>query len=350
METTGGNMLGYVRVYEIVDGNESLIYEGSNIITFGFKNLISLLLSDELKINASDQMKLGYFQLGGNIVGNGTSSTESNIFSLSSPFVVSDYGEDSSFHTIALKPLKFTVNNLEEIGNANLTNFKADTTDQIFIPIPIKYRTKTYETSLDFRIKLMKGDCVGRTIKEAGLFIKNPNNYTRDVPLLAAYKRFPNGINKSSSSELIIDWSISFSQARVIDKIFTDIDEGYLGNISFGLDYNNIALSSTQTQYVSQITSDPIIPGLNNAFTIPIGNYLGPSGGGIPPGFLQPFVSLCLWYPDPSSGIPAPVSGDIRFLWKYIGNGYWIYLGYNSPYNQNNPGPYTGPTGGGGFP
>lgn len=337
-------MRGVVKVYQVLDGKKTLLFQEDNTLTFGFKNQIISLMTDDIILNVGDYYKISYFQLGGSTVGDGTASTSSNIYTLSAPFDIASYGDSTSFPTVSLHNLQFSSGNLGEVPESGFDGINISAGESLFVPINNRNRTKIYTASLDYRIKLTKTDCVGRTIREAALFIKNPYNYTNDVPMMAAYKRFPSGIIKSANNELIIDWSIMLYDIKVIDTSYTDAYAGHVKSLGFdGIEVTPIEDPCTAATFwgwpcLGQYSIPGLIPG---ALTVPMGGYLGPAGGGTPPAYLIPGQTYCFWTP-PFANATTPVSGEIRFQWKYLGYGYWIYLGYNNI-------PYQGPGGGGSF-
>ena len=55
-----------------------------------------------------------------------------------------------------------------------------------------------------------------QTIKEVGIFLKNPGGYGgQDVPYLAAYKWLPCPIEKNSEFSYLIDWEFSMADDSV---------------------------------------------------------------------------------------------------------------------------------------
>lgn len=341
-------MKGTVKVYEILDGKEALVYQGDNMLTFGFKNQIISLLSDDIVANAGDYYKINYFQIGDGLIGSGTSSTSSNVYTLSSPFDILDYGDGASFPTVALHNLEFSSGNLGAIPSGGFDGIKISAGESLFAPINRHNRTKVYAASLDYRIKLSKSDCANQTIKEVALYLKNPHNHTNDVPMMAAYKTFSSGIYKSDKSELIIDWSIMLYDVRVIDTTYTDAYPPHVDSIGFSNIHAQPALDPCEAAATSNggwlCLGGYAIPGhIQGALTIPIGGYLGPAGGGTPPSYLVPNQTYCFWAPNYTTGLAPAYAGEVRFNWRYEGYGYWIYLGYNTNV------PFQGPAGGGSF-
>lgn len=98
------------------------------------------------------------------------------------------------------------------IINPETTEPVLDTSAYGFAELAESRKLQLQNNSNKYRIFLDKGMAAGKTIKEIGLFIKNPNvDYNIDKPILAAYKALNFNLIKTSEFELMIDWSISIT-------------------------------------------------------------------------------------------------------------------------------------------
>lgn len=87
---------------------------------------------------------------------------------------------------------------------------------QDFVRIPDEYVTNHLDNITNVRLIVDEALANSQTIKEVGLFLKNPSGATgRDAPFLAAYKLLPCDINKTSEFSYIIDWELSFIDTSV---------------------------------------------------------------------------------------------------------------------------------------
>lgn len=84
------------------------------------------------------------------------------------------------------------------------------TSAQDFIRIPVGYTTNLNQTTTNVRLLLDEYLANGQTIKEVGLFMKNPGgNSGTDNPYLCGYKILTTPIQKNKEFSYIIDWELS---------------------------------------------------------------------------------------------------------------------------------------------
>lgn len=87
---------------------------------------------------------------------------------------------------------------------------------QDFVDIPDEYTTNHLDNITNVRLVVDEALANSQTIREVGLFLKNPSGATgRDAPFLAAYKFLPCDISKTSEFSYIIDWELSFMDTSV---------------------------------------------------------------------------------------------------------------------------------------
>jgi len=87
---------------------------------------------------------------------------------------------------------------------------------QYFVDVPSYNTTKLVDNTANIRVDIDRNLANSQTIREVGLFIKNPSGaLVKDVPFLAAYKLLPCDINKTSEFSYIVDWELSFTDNSV---------------------------------------------------------------------------------------------------------------------------------------
>tara|TARA_R110001583_G_scaffold69844_1_gene197966 strand:+ start:19874 stop:21685 length:1812 start_codon:yes stop_codon:yes gene_type:complete len=89
------------------------------------------------------------------------------------------------------------------------------TSSQDFIKIPKDRTTYLNDNTTNVRLEVDEDLANSNTLREVGIFIKNPLGYGEDTPLLAAYKALPEDINKTNQFSYIVDWEFSFEDDSV---------------------------------------------------------------------------------------------------------------------------------------
>ncbi|MHC4753010.1 MAG: hypothetical protein ACYTFW_24490, partial [Planctomycetota bacterium] len=84
------------------------------------------------------------------------------------------------------------------------------TQDNHFVKVPRSYTTSLNDNTVNVRLLIDENMAVGQTIKEIGLFSKNPNgNRGVDQPYLIAYKSLCDPLIKNDEFSYIVDWELS---------------------------------------------------------------------------------------------------------------------------------------------
>ena len=84
------------------------------------------------------------------------------------------------------------------------------TQDNHFVKVPRSYTTSLNDNTVNIRLLIDENMAVGQTIKEIGLFSKNPNgNRGVDQPYLIAYKSLCDPLIKNDEFSYIVDWELS---------------------------------------------------------------------------------------------------------------------------------------------
>ena len=208
-------MKGLVTINKVYkDGRRETVMDGEcNSLTDGLSRTIAGVLgSDPTKIIGN--YKFHYFQLGTSSYYDSTGwdealpdSTSKTFYSLHSPFTsVDDYGAETNVRVVSLD----TITAKENFKTLTDVDF---TTSSNFLGVLTPESTSNInETTLLVKITLDENAAVGKTIREAGLFVKNiENNVIADRPILAAYKSMTEPIVKTDEFSLEIEWVISLS-------------------------------------------------------------------------------------------------------------------------------------------
>lgn len=172
------------------DGREEIVFDNHNIIVSGFGVGLSYLMTLSGSNNIVDY-QLDRFQ-----VGVSSYDTEvSTIYQLSSPLAtVAQYGSPNT--NVLLVSATQIINGL---NSAN----------KVFGLIPFKNVTRINSTSVRYTIVLDEETANNLTLREIGLFMKNPRGDIPSASILCAYRKF-SPIAKTSDFALAFKWTISF--------------------------------------------------------------------------------------------------------------------------------------------
>ena len=208
-------MKGLVTINKVYkDGRRELVMDGEcNSLTDGLSRCVAGVLSDDPSKILSNY-KFSYFQLG-------TSShyttanwdeglphtTSKNFYNLHSPFTSEeDYGIETNVRVVELDIIT-AKENFKTISDVDFT-----TTSAVLGVLTPESTANINETTLLVKITLDENAAAGKTIREAGLFVRNiENNFMEDRPILAAYKSMTEPIEKTDEFSLEIEWIISLS-------------------------------------------------------------------------------------------------------------------------------------------
>ena len=212
---------GKVTVTKIYsDGVREKILEEPNQALRGFGYLITKMLLGK-SAQRKENFDFRYFQLG---TGNAFSATPNHtgegpydrltVWGLANPLDKAAYGTAPTIPIRKLKPISGS----PEFYYTSTTSFSTSTA--LYFGDIGTHITTSYEG--DYIIaSIMLDETVanGNTIKELGLFAKNPDNSpTKDNPLLVAYKNFgPNQwVEKNSNFSLDIQWEIKLVDTSLL--------------------------------------------------------------------------------------------------------------------------------------
>jgi len=208
-------MKGLVTINKVYkDGRRETVMDGEcNSLTDGLSRTIVGILGSDPNRKVKDY-KFHYFQLGTSSYYDSTgwdeslpASTAKTFYSLHSPFTsVDDYGTETNVKVVSLDTIT-AKENFKTVTNVDFT------TSSNFLGVLTPESTSNInETTLLVKITLDENAAVGKTIREAGLFIKNiENKIDFDRPILAAYKSLTEPIIKTNEFSLEIEWVIALS-------------------------------------------------------------------------------------------------------------------------------------------
>ena len=168
------------------DGHEETVLDDHNVITVGMGITLASLFSTTNTAAAANDFSIAYFQ-----VGTGSSTMVSGVTKLLDALTSAQYGEsDLAISAVA-------------IGGTGGTWVK----DAAFINPA--YVSKTSSTKVTYSLVLEETAAIGITIKELGLFSKNPLREPAPLAYLCAYRSFA-GISKTEAFALIFKWTLEF--------------------------------------------------------------------------------------------------------------------------------------------
>lgn len=202
-------MKGTVTVKKVFpDGREELIARDDNIITIGLAESFVNLFTNSIPSDPSDLL-VGYFQ-----VGSGSHSIpedpsiRSHVYSLAEPFLELDYGPSSTEEVDIHDQIYAVKGNFSETANTQV--FKGT-----FLELGDEFSTKITEDTVYYRLNLGLNTANGKSIKEFGLFSRNPSSKKVERSSMIAYKALDSAITKNELFSLCIDWQIRFVDSTV---------------------------------------------------------------------------------------------------------------------------------------
>lgn len=190
-------------------------HESINSISDGMGYGLTNLFSTKGAEDPTD-FAISYFQLGQGSLSSylPTQSTNKNFYSLASAFTTSDYGSSSTN----------TLLSLNQIGSSG-GNFSSPvgytTSSTTFVEIDPDNKSTFYKGGFTTRLIVDNTTANGKSISEAGLFMKNPDgDFGIDSPIMVSYKTF-NPIQKTSDFRVIFDWNLFVTDGNIIGSVTT---------------------------------------------------------------------------------------------------------------------------------
>lgn len=195
-------MKGIVKIKKVYsDGKEELVAYDENVISINLARSFVNLFTNNTPSDTTNLLT-GYFQAGrGSHTIPEDPVLRKRIFSLDSPFGEADYGVS-------------TTSQLDVHDQVYIPNFStskgASVLKGTFVELGDSFSTRVGEDSVYYRLNIGETTANGESIKEFGLFSRNPNNFKNTRSSLIAYKALDEAIEKSDLFSVVIDWQIKF--------------------------------------------------------------------------------------------------------------------------------------------
>ena len=180
------NPKGHLEIIkQFKDGTQETVLSDHNIITVGMGQTLAGLFSISDFAKSIENFSIAYFQ-----VGTGSATMASSLTGLTTPLTAANYGET-----------ELDILTHKRAGSAS--NF-------VFARINPAYINKSSATKVTFSLVLDENTANGQSIKEIGLFSKNPySNSGTEISYLVAYRSFA-ALAKGDGFSLIFRWSLQF--------------------------------------------------------------------------------------------------------------------------------------------
>jgi hypothetical protein len=181
---------GHLEIIKIWNsGEEEIVFSEKNTIVSGMGVGLALMFAGSGSQSIKDY-QITRFQLGTSTHASYGTST----YELASALSLNNYGASPDIR----------VSSLSQMINGNVVTSKA------FGVIPFNLIRKVDKTSVQFGIFIGPNTAnLASTLKEIGLFMNNPFNYSPPTPILVAYKQF-SPILKTDQFSLLFKWTIIF--------------------------------------------------------------------------------------------------------------------------------------------
>lgn len=181
---------GHLEIFKIYPtGEEECVFSEKNTITSGMGIGLSRMFSATGTQSITD-FQIRFFQVGFNSPSYSTSTSN-----LGSSLNANEYGSAPDV----------TVCSLNQYAGASLL------TNRAFVEIPFNLIRRASKNSVQFSLYLGQNTAndLTSTLKEVGLYMKNPLQVSPLAPILVAYKTFPE-ISKTAEFSLIFRWTLTF--------------------------------------------------------------------------------------------------------------------------------------------
>lgn len=191
-------MRGHLKVYKIYDTHNQLVIDKDNIVTTGFGYTLARMMtffgSQDL-----DDYRIKYYQIGTNTI---LHSDNPDFYNLSGQLAAeSDWGDDTNANIQSINQLYNT--QILTAGSSLITS------SGFFAKIPDNNVTHFAKNAIAIKLFVDKNTANGQTLKEIGIFSKNPDGETPDKACLVAYNTFE-GLSKTIEFGLYFDWILHY--------------------------------------------------------------------------------------------------------------------------------------------
>lgn len=267
---------GNVKVTKIYsNGTAETVFDDSNIVTDGLGYSLVNILTNNGSTNIEDH-QIAYFQLGNSKqdLSSVNFFVKNNFYALSSAFEETDYGLESPL-LLYTNPQIRVQNDFDE--SENLVYFLSS---GVFARLSENISTASYENTdvIKHRITLDENTANGKTIKELGLFLRNPDGAKgSDRTILAAYRALEKEIVKSPQFSINIDWSFSIGAENSVatpGKNFSYIVQilsGTGGGLETGTDFDEYFIVNTPESYEVYPDGTPLVIGCHGFDIVALG-------------------------------------------------------------------------------
>jgi len=214
-------MRGLVTINKVFnDGRqERVIQDECNVLTDGFSMSIVSCMTGAPS-NLSENLHFKYFQVGtgayyGHLDVNELNqditqfaqalpqSTHNNFYELSRALPTKeDYGTQGNLKVVEKEVLTVT-NPFQPQEDLNYT-----TSSMFLVELERNPATKLNDRSINVKFNIDNDSINGKSIREFGLFVENPEFKDIKKPVLGAYKQLPTAIDKTSEFSLSVEWAI----------------------------------------------------------------------------------------------------------------------------------------------
>ena len=168
------------------DAHEETVLDDHNVITVGMGITLASLFSNTEALATADNYSIAYFQ-----IGETSGSMVSGTSKLANPLEAAQYGNSD-----------LTLSSIS-IGGTGAT-YAQDSAH-----INPSYISKTSSSKVTYSLVIEEAAANSISIKEIGLFSKNPLLESSPLAYLCAYRSFA-GITKTDAFALIFKWTLEF--------------------------------------------------------------------------------------------------------------------------------------------
>ena len=196
-------MKGIVEIKKVYsDGREELVAYDDNVLSVNLSKSIVNLFTNNIGSDYSNLL-VGYFQVGKGSHDIPPDPSQKHVYTLEAPLNEADYGASTTLQIDDHDQVFSTKGNF--ITDGGTSTFKGT-----FAELGNDFSTRFDETSVHYSLNIGEQTANGQSIKEFGLFSRNPNNFSTDRSSLVAYKFLDEAIEKSDLFSIVIDWQVKF--------------------------------------------------------------------------------------------------------------------------------------------
>ena len=214
-------MKGIVEIKKVYsDGREELVAYDDNVLSINLSKSIVNLFTNNVGDDYSNLLT-GYFQVGKGSHSLPPDSAQKYVYSLEDPLDELDYGASTTLVIDTHDQVFSSKGNF--LPGGGTATFKGT-----FAELGDDFSSRFDDTSVHYSLTIGEQTANGQTIKEFGLFSRNPNNHKADRSSMIAYKFLDEAIEKNDLFSIVIDWQIKFvdSSSELASEIGSDGEMG----------------------------------------------------------------------------------------------------------------------------